>query len=150
MPNWVVNRITIEGNETDNIFNKHIVKDANGENFFDFNNIVEMPEDLRIEKSGKAVNGMRLYLAKFNPNVTAIGSKKDKLSLSSFRNQVIELCKGNMMLDLKSMIIDDAEVNKLKEQYNDKLAGVLKLGEQAFNNVKKYGFTDWYEWALLN
>lgn len=53
MPNWVTNRIRIEGKDALSVLSAHLTKDESGQEAFDFNTIERMPEALNIEKKFK-------------------------------------------------------------------------------------------------
>ena len=44
MPNWVTNRLTIEGPNAEEIVQSHIIKDEHGRDCFDFNLICKRGE----------------------------------------------------------------------------------------------------------
>lgn len=60
MPNWCECELTVKGRkeEVDSFTAKVITEDKNGENAFDFNVIVPMPEELLIEEE-KDLSGLR-------------------------------------------------------------------------------------------
>lgn len=92
MPNWVVNKVTVNGKGAEKAILEHVGKDGNGESLFDFNTIERMPEDLKIEKSSRSVDGFRLYIAKINPLIPNLGSRDDKmLPMERFLEKLVNL-----------------------------------------------------------
>ena len=95
MPNWVTNRLTIEGPDAEKIIQNHITKDENGSQFFDFNLVCKMPEELDIPKGSKSTNGFKLYIAKINPMIDKVGSPEDKMEINAFSNRMIKVLGKN-------------------------------------------------------
>ena len=59
MPNWVRNRITIEGENISDIVMSLMMFDDDGDELeLDFNKIIHRPEELDIEKSSKQQEGI--------------------------------------------------------------------------------------------
>lgn len=44
-------------------------------------------------------------------------------------------------------IFDELEVKELKKKYEGKLEDIIELGKRAFENIEKYGYSTWYEFA---
>ncbi len=150
MPNWVINRLTIEGPDAEKIVQNHIVKDKDGSNLFDFNLIHKMPEELDIIKGSKSKDGFQLYIAKINPMIDEIGTSEDKMEINAFSNRLIKALGKNANGKIPMILLRNDEVTALKLHYKNEFDDIVKLGEQAFRNLEKYGFTDWYEWRLHN
>ena len=150
MPNWVTNRLTIEGPNAEGIVQSHIIKDEHGRDCFDFNLICKMPEELDIEKGSKSVNGLKLFIAKINPSIDAVGSPEDKMEINAFSNRMIKAFGKNAIGKIPMILLRNEEVTAFKLHYKEEFDDVVKLGEQAFRNLEKYGCTDWYEWRLQN
>lgn len=149
MPNWVVNKITVSGEGAQKAIREHLGKDENGESLFDFNTIERMPEELKIEKSSRSMDGFRLYIAKINPLIPNLGKRDDKmLPMEKFLKKMVNLFGKDCIDRIECYIIKPKEVDRLKDKYGDKLDDVITLGEKAFRNVEKYGATDWYDWSI--
>lgn len=123
MPNYVRNVLHFSGNEK--LINKMLAL-VKGQNQFDFNKIIPMPEDLNIESSSVMAASLEYY------KYTITGKMTDKL---------FEIYKRNN----KNESIDACFNRLLQEKAIDKL-----LGQTAYNNMKKYGYTDWYGWCIAN
>ena len=151
MPNWVINRLRIEGENAEEIIKKHIIKDERGEYAFDFNTIVKMPEDLCVEKGSRTYDGLKLYIAKINPLIPNFGTMEDKLlPLNDFFKKMVTVFGYDCIDKIEKYILKPSQIDNMKEKYKETFDEVLKLGEKVFNNKEKYGFTDWYDWSCYN
>ncbi len=151
MPNWVVNKLTIEGENVEEIIQSHIIKRENGELMFDFDTIEPMPQDLDIEKGSKSNDGFKLHIAKINPLIPNLGNKEDKLlPFDKFLGKMVEMFGEDCINNIQRYILKPTEIEELKKKYKDDFNSVIELGEKAFTNKEKYGFTDWYDWRLYN
>lgn len=148
MPNWVVNRLKITGPNASEIIKSHIVKEENGEDLFDFNTVVKMPEDLNIEKSSKSHDGMRLYISSLCPLNKDVTGHDQKMDMKTFAETVLSVFGEDIYNHLEKYILKNGEIDSLKEKYGSSLGEVMELGEKAFHNKEKYGYTEWYGWAL--
>ena len=64
MPNWVTNKLTFEGEGKEDLIKSLLTKDSESdEEYFDFNKIIKMPEELFVEKSSRSREGLLLYIA---------------------------------------------------------------------------------------
>ncbi len=145
MPNWVANRLIVTGENAEEILSKHVVK-IDGEEVFDFNLIDKQPEELNIEKGSRGNHGLRLYIAKINPLIANIGTKEDKLDLDKFSEKMITLFGSDAIKRIPDLLLRPNEVDEYRCHYKDKFDEVVNIGEQAFNNISKYGVADWYDW----
>lgn len=129
MPNWVTNRIRIEGKDAENVLTSHIVKEEDGQELFDFNTIVRMPEELKIEKSSRSLDGLLLYVAKINPLIDAIGDKKDKVApVKKFIGLLEKAFNTNDYERIGVCVIKPKQIEELKEKYKGKLESTVDLG----------------------
>ena len=78
MPNWVKNRLTITGDNAEEIIKNHVVTDEEGKKKIDFNSIDKLPEELLIERSARSIDGFSLYIAKIDPLISNIGTYTKK------------------------------------------------------------------------
>lgn len=150
MPNWVKNKITINGANAEEIINRHTTVNEYGEKVFDFNTVVKMPDELLIEKGSRSADGLKLYIAKINPTITNIGEKEDKLEYTDFSKRLLDVFGKTEMSDIPLYLLKHSEVETLKTRYKQDLAEVVALGEQVFVNKQKYGCADWYDWSCKN
>ncbi len=151
MPNWVINRITLEGENIEEIYKKHFAKEDNGEDFFDFNTIEKMPEELDIENGSRSRDALRLYISKINPMISNLGNKEDKMMpLEKFLSKMEELFGAEGLDNIQKYILKPSDIDELRTKYKDDFDKVVNLGGQAFSNIEKYGCPDWYWWRINN
>ena len=126
MPNHVKNKLTFEGKKKDIEALLDFIKNDEG-GLIDFNKIIPMPPELNIESSSEADKGLRVYkdylLARKSTNVTEIFDYPDK-----HEDSVIQHLR---------------KIKKFKKDNKE----TWDLGVKAYNNLKKYGHTDWYSWC---
>jgi len=152
MPNWVKNRITITGGNPEDIIKRHIVTNEDGNQVFDFNTLIKMPEDLLLEKGYRSEDGIKLYIGKICPYIEAIGTPADKLTMKEFF-AYMERLYGSEVQERPSKFIPGAMVvEPLVERYRKRgdLDDVVGLGERCIKNLETCGHTDWYEWSCAN
>lgn len=151
MPNWVVNKITVDGPNAEDIIRSHFIKEENGEDAFDFNTITRMPEKLKIEKSSKSSDGFKLYIAKINPIIPNLGTHEEKmLPIGNFFNKMVSLFGTDCIDNIQRYILKPSEIEQLKDKYKEEFNDVVNLGEKVFHNYEQYGVPDWYDWSILN
>lgn len=148
MPNWVINCLEFIGDDAIDIINKHLTINERGEKEFDFNTIIKMPEELKIEKSSRSSDGFKLYIAKMNPFITNIGDKEDKLTINQFMNKLVNTFNRDCIDHIERYILREKEIIELKEKYKDKLKDLVVLGEKVFHNYELYKVADWYDWSI--
>ena len=164
MPNYVTNQLTVSGTKADAVIKSLKIEDEYGDFSIDFNNIVPMPDSLKIISGTITANCVELYLTSMNPSVDYYGAKV-KFKEKRF-NTILEtlnkaghgyLCKqfnSALSLDKIAEIERDAERNKNSpDKEHKKLNSIKKLidyGRKAVNNVLKYGAMDWYDWSIAN
>ena len=81
MPNWVRNRITVTGGNAEDIIRKHIVTNEDGNQVFDFNTLIKMPEDLLLEKGSRSEDGIKLYIGKICTSEKSVLISKQSVHL---------------------------------------------------------------------
>lgn len=151
MPNWVTNRIRIEGRDAKAVLAAHLTKDENGQEGFDFNTIERMPEELKVEKSSRSLDGLLLYIAKINPLIDAIGDKEDKVvPVKKFIGLLEKAFNTNDYERIGVCVIKPKQIEELKEKYKGKLDSTIDLGKKVFDNLCQFGVPDWYEWSIRN
>jgi hypothetical protein len=126
MPNWVRTRLTFNGEQSriDELkaFVKSETKDESGElhtNLFDFNKVIPMPEELKIVSGSSGEWGMHYLL--LNAKSSFLWTEDDR----SFMERL----------------------EKQKEENPDRFNEDIELGKKYLNNIAKYGYKDWYDWA---
>lgn len=150
MPNWVINRLILEGEEASNILKEYLTKDGNDNFDFDFNKIKKMPEDLKIEKSSRSSDGLKLYIASINPLVSDFSWVDKKVKPNDFFKIMISIFKRDCIDNIERYILKNSEISLLIKKYDKDLEAILNLGKKVFDNYKNYGVPDWYEWSILN
>lgn len=124
MPNWVYNTISFDGKNEDV---KKLLDFIKGETLFDFNKIISMPEELNIERS--SVSDLSFKIEEYKETKNMKGLK-----------EILSKCN----CDNNESINDKLKWLKEENMYNE------ELGKKAYNNYKKYGCSDWYEWRCRN
>lgn len=149
MPNHVTNIVSFKGDKKQiELLIKHVQSEQEetdimgkptGKKFtthFDFNKIIPMPEELNITSGTETDRGIALVDANSNEAKTMLGYNwKDD--------------NGNKITtyaQLKEYLLSSYK----GEDGRKRLAECLKLGQQAIDNLKKYGYKDWYNWAYAN
>ncbi len=137
MPNHVTNILVVSGDAAQRQAMFEAVKsDEIGFGSLDFNKVIPMPESLNVECGSRTDRAMKLYKEFFAESaalaltyvVNPHSSAKDK---GTHESQVAELMKKD-----EAMTKDDP--------------GLLKLGEQCYENIQKYGHATWYDWSIAN
>ena len=133
MPNWVMNEVTVEGEEdkVKELFS--FIKSK--ETAFDFNILIPMPESLNMDSGSMEDICLSAYLSAINPTTQDVG--EEKMELEKFAELVEKLkCEGHVArleLDLKEIKQEDKE-----------------KGKQYLDNFLKYNSTTWYDWRIDN
>ena len=155
MPNWVTNKLTFEGEGKEDLIKSLLTKDSESdEEYFDFNKIIKMPEELLVEKSSRSREGLLLYIAAINPLIPNIGSEDDKMSFDDFSNRMVKTFP-DAVKNMPKYIIKPSEIEEIKKKYtknygdkaDKELKETLELGKKVFHNIETYGYPDWYEWS---
>ena len=134
IPNWTTNRIICKKELGD----KLLTKTENGYSF-DFNKLIPMPNDLKIESGSSGEKGLIfLYLTSLKLK------EKNKIqnaykSISPFN---INICHDPFFKDINK------NLTKYKSDINFKES--IDLGKKYLNNYNKYGYCNWYEWSIDN
>lgn len=132
MPNHVTNILTFKGSVEDiKALKKHIasVDNEGYEMGIDFDKIIPMPESLKITSGLKVDNGIAvLKFTKENDDTEL----KKMLAWPWVKAENITTTK-----QLADHLINKKNIN-------------LEVAEIALDNIKKYGFKDWYSWSVAN
>lgn len=147
MPNWVINRIVLHGENAEQALKNHFTRGEDGELNLDFNTIEKMPKELQIEKGSRSIDGLRLAIAKRSPFESEIGISDEKLSPEKFIAFLYKTIGHNLTASPEKYLIKDDDIRELRKQYKNDFDEVLELGEKCLGNLQKYGCTDWYDWA---
>ena len=156
MPNWCYNNLTVTGEagyskdekemkkeqkeiskEVKKFVKENFKKNADGDLQLTFRAAVPMPKELEITSGSTTSSAMELIQAK-SGNYSGIDKMMDwqwtakscgytkASSLEYKRKKIIKYLEGKLTL---------------KE---------MQEGQQALDNIKKYGCKDWYDWSLEN
>ncbi len=149
MPNFVKNKIIVGRSE----FGKRLIekycvyKEEREELEFDFNKVIKMPDELRIEFSSKSDHALCLYLTKVNPLVNYYGTNEEKMDKILYDNIIKELSDKTLMK--YDFTLSENDIYKVLDKYKEENE-LLELGERQINNLKNYGSINWYEWSIRN
>ena len=146
MPNWVKNRLTITGDNAEEIIKNHVVTDEEGKQKLDFNSIDKLPEELLIERGARSADGFSLYIAKINPLISNIGTKEDKIPFPKISDLLVKKYP-DAIRHIPELLLRPAEVEVLRRQYKGEFEEVVELGKKCMDNLKKYGVMDWHDWS---
>lgn len=136
MPNWVKNKVILGSrSKVERIIAKYSAEEK-GEKFLDFNKILPMPEDLCIEYSSKAIDGLYIFYI----------NQED--SIKEFLNNTLSINDSWKQESMEDIATHMQEI--LNHYSNETDETLYRLGEKQYNNIKKYGHINWYSWALEN
>ena len=133
MPNWVMNRVEIEGKEERVQELLKFVKTE--ESVFDFNTIIPMPESLNIDSTSLEDNYISSILTAINPATKDFGEEK-----LSGREFVAVLQQVKEAENYTNLVVDKKEIVK---EY-------LEKGKIYLSNILNYGHSTWYGWCKKN
>ena len=120
MPNWVLNKVHFIGNKKDiEKLKKLVVSDKCG---FDFNRIIPMPEDLRLDHGSSDSISMAFAEVKRKHG-------KNWKSSAEFRKLIEKYHETSWLISAHTY---------------DEWA---EIGERYLTNKQKYGYTTWYDWC---
>lgn len=127
MPNYVTNRIIMEGPEDE--IKKVIDFLKKDDNPVDFNNIVQMPESLNMTSGSIEDQAIAVYAYRQKGNDSYI---KKIFGYPWVKNA-----------DIKS-------IDELCEKLENENPGLIELGEKYVYNIETYGCSTWYDWCIKN
>ncbi len=151
MPEWIKNRLTLKCKEArfEEFCNKYIKSGKDYDIFFDFNEIVKMPESL-----GKVVCAeftdicVALYILSLHDEVEMKQVYIEALKSSHHndtRLQWSEEAQNEMMRKMLETehILENGEVLRTK-------ADIYNYGKTVIQNLLNYGHFDWFTWCNQN
>lgn len=162
MPNWVINHLTIHGENAVEVL-RSLLKEKEYEDDkryaydFDFNKIIPMPESLQIESGSSTDSCVEMYLTSINPFVDYYGENKvviDEFSKICHAVQATKIYGSyNDKLPIEEIRAREKKVYFCDEQ-NEYLTltkeEILARGKHAVDNVLTYGAMDWYDWSCTH
>lgn len=146
MPNWVINKLEVKGSNAVDAIKSHMTKNERGELDFDFNTLIKMPEELKVEESSKSFDGLKLFIAKYTPAIQCIGTANDK---KKFGVIVAPLVKNDCS-DLSKYMLKEQEAQNIISKYSNNIPELLEIGEKLYRNIVNYDCLDWYDWSVKN
>lgn len=164
MPNWVRNRVKIEGNfdliKERLCGEEHFDGEEVEYNEFDFNKIIPRPKTMDITSGGNDKIAMQYAISKKTPKERLELKKLLESKRTSFYGNYYEKIYGNK-IDKKEMEKerDIFENQTLKgkdiafEKIDYKSLGIESfedLGNTYINNIIQYGCDSWYDWCCKN
>ena len=132
MPNHVTNQITFGSDAASLAAFQHMLHELRGEGqplgSIDFNKLIPMPPELRIECGSQTDKGLKMVRAYHNA-LDRLEWQKPALSAEEY---AVELRQCEALYQAKRMAYPEA----------------WELGEKAYQNIQKYGVPTWYEWSI--
>ena len=124
-----------------------------GNYVFDFNKLIPMPDSLNITAGGNEAVAVACYYASLKNDEKRELDKKLKNIKCSFY--------GDYYKKYKKSIMEIKDNPKLIEKYNNDFGGKIdenekkykdleELGKQYVDNILKYNYSSWYDWANAN
>lgn len=149
MPNWTYNRIKCKKSIGDKI----LTITENGYSF-DFNKLIPMPDDLKLDAGSIEGDSIACYYLSLNDD------EKNKL-MKLLKSKEASYCHNywnKYKDDIKKLENNPKRLNKKINNFNglfdfDKekqFTSINELGKQYVENIKKYNFPQWYDWCVKN
>lgn len=149
MPNWTYNRIKCKKSIGDKI----LTITENGYSF-DFNKLIPMPDDLKLDAGSIEGDSIACYYLSLNDD------EKNKL-MKLLKSKEASYCHNYWSKykdDIKKLENNPKRLNEKINNFNglfdfDKekqFTSINELGKQYVENIKKYNFPQWYDWCVKN
>lgn len=148
MPNWVCNHLVIHGDNAVEVLQSLLNQNDESENGYDldFNKIVPMPADLKIESGSVTRDCAKLYVNAMLEGCDAY-NKYAALYRQAFGNDLV-MSEEEQASRLQSALRHkNYETDALMFQTK---ADAYAYGKRALDNYAKYGAKDWYDWSIKN
>ena len=148
MPNWVCNHLIIHGENAVEVMNSLLYENSESENGYDvdFNKIIPMPEDLKIESGSVTHDCAKLYVNAMLEGCDAY-KKYAALYVQAFGKDLAMSEDEQRKTMEYVMLHKDYEKNCPMFQTK---ADAYAYGKKALDNYEKYGAKDWYDWSIQN
>lgn len=142
MPNWVCNHLIIHGENAVEVMNSLLSENSESENGYDvdFNKIIPMPEDLKIESGSVTRDCAKLYVNAMLEGCDAY-KKYAALYVQAFGKDLAMSEDEQRKTMEYVMLHKDYEKNCPMFQTK---ADAYAYGKKALDNYEKYGAKDWY------
>lgn len=149
MPNWTYNRIKCKKSIGDKI----LTITENGYSF-DFNKLIPMPDDLKLDAGSIEGDSIACYYLSLNDD------EKYKL-IKLLKSKEVSYCHNywnKYKNDIKELENNPKKLNEKTNNFNglfdfDKekqFTSINELGKQYIENIKNYNFPQWYDWCVEN
>ena len=149
MPNWTYNRIKCKKEIGDKLLT---IKDDIYS--LDFNKLIPMPEDLKLDAGSIESDSISCYYLSLNDD------EKYKL-MKLLKSKEIFFYHDYWNKYKKDIKYYESNPDKLKNNkdnfnglidFDDKkhFNNLAELGKQYIENIKKYGYPQWYDWCVEN
>lgn len=157
MPNWVKSKLVIEGENPQSVIDKITIEeydDYEKTNIkrLDFNKIIPMPESLLVESGTLADDCIEIYLNSLDEQ-----EKKELIWLflkaSEYKHMSDNYGKKSKseIEKMTKYILDNyKEPDSFRSETFRNLQDILDYGKKICDNVKLYGYKDWYDWSINN
>lgn len=147
MPNWVYNKLTVEGTKEDLDRLQEYVSDGTSE--FSFDKIIPVPDTMFPEKhDGYVVSGnssLQLYCFLSEKGTKTVPAEKMEKYFSN-EAQLTELSQEEKdELFRENAETFEAQLAELSQEEKDDLS---RIGEVKAANIDAYGVCDWYEFCI--
>ncbi len=126
MPNHVMNRIAIVGEQTEIDKLLDYIKgkfDDGEESIIDFNKIITMPDSLGTESSSEGQDALQ----------NLVGSGQHGRLNGGYRNSS-----------------HYQNMEKMKAETPERFERCIEIGKQYLRNIADYGYSTWYDWRCAN
>lgn len=149
MPNWTYNRIKCKKEIGDKLLT--IKNDIYS---LDFNKLIPMPEDLKLDAGSIESDSISCYYLSLNDDEKYKLMKLLKSKEIFFHHDYWNKYKK----DIKYYESNPDKLKNNKDNFNglidfdDKkyFNSLAELGKQYIENIKKYGYPQWYDWCVEN
>ena len=149
MPNWTYNRIKCKKEIGDKLLT--IKNDIYS---LDFNKLIPMPEDLKLDAGSIESDSISCYYLSLNDDEKYKLMKLLKSKEIFFHHDYWNKYKK----DIKYYESNPDKLKNNKDNFNglidfdDKkhFNSLSELGKQYIENIKKYGYPQWYDWCVEN
>lgn len=149
MPNWTYNRIKCKKEIGDKLLT--IKNDIYS---LDFNKLIPMPEDLKLDAGSIESDSISCYYLSLNDDEKYKLMKLLKSKEIFFHHD----CWNKYKKDIKYYESNPDKLKNNKDNFNglidfdDKkhFNSLAELGKQYIENIKKYGYPQWYDWCVEN
>ena len=149
MPNWTYNRIKCKKSIGDKI----LTITENGYSF-DFNKLIPMPDDLKLDAGSIEGDSIACYYLSLNDD------EKNKL-MKLLKSKEASYCHNywnKYKDDIKKLENNPKRLNEKINNFNglfdfDKekqFTSINELGKQYVENIKNYNSPQWYDWCVKN